>query len=383
KDVPSMDGRSFNNALPLCNDCNWFGTPERGRQVHYEADGLQVKGWPGWDTRPAVELSKLSEDLGLCTWMLQTLAPWIIKVYDSGIKELAGHRLEPYSAEWWRELMHLIARREGLGDILAEDLRRAADRLGLEKEIAAFQMFAWGAPAHRDSRQNDYHPDPGYIVTGLQWALATRDPFNSEHSYSLLQSYIDNYNAGKEPRMRAVSRKTYGVERAFDRGVYADKAEPVVFSGNRSCVKDSLLVCDWVFPRILGVFKSKEEFEKAVDISGDTGIESKLLSAATGIETSEVELNLTGERIYNLERAILMRFGRCREIDETVIPHFKHPDRHDGTRLREAEFKKLMDELYNLRGWDPETGYPTKEKLSELGLRDVADQLEREGFQLI
>ncbi|MBS7627231.1 hypothetical protein KEJ36_00125, partial [Candidatus Bathyarchaeota archaeon] len=125
----------------------------------------------------------------------------------------------------------------------------------------------------------------------------------------------------------------------------------------------------------------EEAFKKAEDITGDTSMESLLFSAATGIDISEARLDRAGERIYNLERAILVREGRSRKMDETVIPHFKLPDRYDGTRLDEEKFRCLLEEYYQLRGWDVETGIPTKRKLEELGLGDVAKGLER--FQIL
>jgi len=151
-----------------------------------------------------------------------------------------------------------------------------------------------------------------------------------------------------------------------------------LFSGNRSCVKDSLLLCDWVFPRLIASFETDRDFKAADDIAGDTSIESCLFSAATGVSWTEDELDKAGERIYNLERAILVRSGRSRRMDETVIPHFKLPDKYDGTRLDEERFRKLMDEFYRLRGWDQKTGIPTRRKLEELGLRNVAASIHQD-----
>lgn len=62
-----------------------------------------------------------------------------------------------------------------------------------------------------------------------------------------------------------------------------------------------------------------------------------------------------------------------------VIPYFKQPDKN-GVALDEERFSKLMDEYYMLRGWDPKTGWPTREKLEELSLKDVADELEESGL---
>ena len=72
----------------------------------------------------------------------------------------------------------------------------------------------------------------------------------------------------------------------------------------------------------------------------------------------------------------MVREGRTRRVDETVIPYFEKPDRA-GIRLDVTKFRALMDEFYNIRGWDPATGWPKREKLVEVGLKDVADDLAR------
>ena len=48
-----------------------------------------------------------------------------------------------------------------------------------------------------------------------------------------------------------------------------------------------------------------------------------------------------------------------------------------GTRvaLDRGKFADLINEYYGLRGWDLETGWPTREKLDELELADVAEEL--------
>ena len=56
---------------------------------------------------------------------------------------------------------------------------------------------------------------------------------------------------------------------------------------------------------------------------GDTSLESELLSAATGNEISEKELDNTGERVWNLMRAIMVTEGRTREKDTLTDFHFK------------------------------------------------------------
>lgn len=92
------------------------------------------------------------------------------------------------------------------------------------------------------------------------------------------------------------------------------------------------------------------------------------------------------ERVFNIERAVLVRnYGRDRAMDEMVIPYFSkvewwtNPELGERQALDVERFRRLMDEYYTLRGWDPRTGWPTRRRLEELDLRDIADELERIG----
>ena len=115
--------------------------------------------------------------------------------------------------------------------------------------------------------------------------------------------------------------------------------------------------------------------------------EYHLFTSATGLEMSIEEFDLACERIFNLERAILVRnHGRCRETDESIIPYLErkenwvNPFLGERLSLDREKFLRLMDEYYELRGWDRESGRPTRDKLNELGLGEVADELRERGL---
>jgi len=128
------------------------------------------------------------------------------------------------------------------------------------------------------------------------------------------------------------------------------------------------------------------------DRMGDTGIESKLLSAVTGIEYSEKELDRIGERIWNVQRAIMVREGRTKEEDTLHEAYFRETDierrekgeaqfhtnvASDQTKpIPRQTFEEAKETYYRIRGWDEKTGHPTREKLIALGLDEIAEQLE-------
>jgi len=103
---------------------------------------------------------------------------------------------------------------------------------------------------------------------------------------------------------------------------------------------------------------------------GEDGLQN-LLSAVTGIEWTKEEYLKAGERIFNLEKMFNFREGFTREDDKLPDRFFEEPlstGPGKGSVLDQEEFKKLLEDYYLKRGWDPKTSKPEKEKLESLGL---------------
>ncbi|HRR55074.1 MAG TPA: aldehyde ferredoxin oxidoreductase C-terminal domain-containing protein, partial [Candidatus Methanomethylicus sp.] len=105
-----------------------------------------------------------------------------------------------------------------------------------------------------------------------------------------------------------------------------------------------------------------------------------MINAVTGLNYSYAELVDVAERVIDLERAFNVRTG-IRRKDDTLPKRFLEepipagPSK--GMHTDEATLNKLLDEFYDLKGWDRRTGIPTKEKLARMGLEDVAEVLSR------
>ena len=161
------------------------------------------------------------------------------------------------------------------------------------------------------------------------------------------------------------------------------KAAAAVKIMDRTYAKDSLLLCDSAWPLIFSW--------NTPDHVGDPGLESRIFTAVTGIETDEAALNQYGERIFNLQRAILLREGR-RPKDDDVLADFNFTDPVEtvflnpnvivpgpgeeivsrrGQVLDRSVFEEMRREFYELRGWDPESGLQKAETLTRLGLSDL------------
>jgi len=85
-----------------------------------------------------------------------------------------------------------------------------------------------------------------------------------------------------------------------------------------------------------------------------------------------------GEKVFTLLKAYTVRQGLTRKDDTWPDRFYTEPlpeGPAKGAVLSRDEIEQLLDEYYELRGWDKTRGIPTKEKLIQLGLRDIADSL--------
>jgi aldehyde:ferredoxin oxidoreductase len=135
------------------------------------------------------------------------------------------------------------------------------------------------------------------------------------------------------------------------------------------------------------------------DHVGDPTLESQIFSAVTGIETDETGLNRYGERIFNLQRGVLLREGR-RPIADDVLKEFNFTDpvesvfmnpdvivpgpgeeviSRKGQTLDRHVFEEMRREFYDLRGWDAASGLQKAETLERLGLSDLIQDLGKIG----
>ncbi len=219
---------------------------------------------------------------------------------------------------------------------------------------------------------NSISPARGYaphwnvgVAENLHWATDTRDPFNSCHDYTEAH---DRAGFGKNPEVA----EWFGVpgghlleENQNQRKTVYDGIERLTaWVQHNQSLKNSLLICE--FASIPGQFFHPPEMDVKI-------FESRLLSLVTGIDVDVDELWKTGERIWNLRRAIMVYRENRRREDDTVNRNFAMslPE-----PLDDGKWNALLDRYYDLRGWDVVTGVPSKSRLEELGLNDVAKSLE-------
>ena len=350
----------------------------------------------GWKMplAPSFELCQITNSWGLNQWELFFgMAPWLRRCHQEGmLKDMDGERFDFDSPFFWHSLVRKVVFREGIGDALAEGTVRAAEILGIGQEFLQDFYPGWGYAAHWDG-----HADlanlivfPYWLVAAVQWAVDVRDPMSNGHGYAqniMMWSPMREPELGLDWEMIAqVASRVYGsIDAAHPLSGYKDKAFPAVFHGHRSVMKDSLTVDDQAYPRIYANVTS-DHFARVDDMEGPS-YEYQMFVTATGLDLTEAEFDQMAERVINMDRALQIRnWHRTREVDETVVPYFEieetwaNPLLGEKHRLERDKFARLMDEYYDLRGWDRTTGWPTRSKLEELALQDVAEDLGNRGL---
>jgi len=227
-------------------------------------------------------------------------------------------RLEFGNPDATIRLIHLIARREGLGDILAEGVRRAAQQLGHDAESFALQVKGMEFAAWMPERMR------GIAVTfstSNRGACHKRAPIGAE-----LMNFIPM--DGIEGRAALVAGIQNKVNAIF-----------------------TLISC-----RFLEFCLPTQGF---VD----------LLNAASGLEFTEESFLRLGEAIWNLERLYNLAAGISGAEDRLPDICFQAPPDlpKEAKPLTREDFATLLRDYYATRGWDAE-GRPTPERLQQLGL---------------
>jgi aldehyde:ferredoxin oxidoreductase len=388
--LPGQDGRK--NIAVMCNGeayeggWSWYQYPTPAIEEQYAGE-LRTRAVEGLGKTGGDELQLLIETLGLSGWTYLTLRCWFLACLDHGVTEIEGMTLRPEELDFWFDLFRMIAYREGLGDALADGLLPACERLDVPdvvKRTAKWLEPMWGFPSHRDGRACEPQPSPLWIFDMLHWAIDSRDPLASHHQTGYIHCWFPpHYEGGsalvEREKLEATFTRVFGVPGILEPGFGHLEAKTLVtkWFDDRAQVKDSLLLCDWVFPRVLNGFDTAEELAAADDYYGDVDAEAAMLAPLTGLDITTADLDRAGERIRNLDRALQIRnSGRSRAVDQQAEWVFEYPEKSDGSRLDQALFDKILDSYYGHRGWELAGGWPTRAKLDDLGLGEVADQLD-------
>ena len=337
--------------------------------------------------------TKLCDDYGLDAVDIDLMVSWLDGCYQAGILTDAntGMPLSKLgSMEFIETLVTKVALRDGFGDNLANGIEEAARTVGSDAEQ---QLDSAGYLA-----ESGYHPyGPRlYLANALLYAMEPRIPINQLHEVGLP---IAKWAAGTmgltyvtSDVIRAIAKRFWGSELAADFNTYDGKALATKKIQDREYAIECLILCNFLWPIM--------ENDQTEDHVGDPTLESRILSAVIGKEVSEEGLYEIGERVFNLQRAILVREGhRGRAFDNLPDLFFTVPLNYDqanpecivpgkdgevtsrkGAMVDREKFERMKDEYYEFRKWDVATGLQTRETMDRLALKEVAQELEQRGL---
>jgi len=256
-----------------------------------------------------------------------------IECYENGLitkADTGGIELNWGNHEAIVAMTEKLAKREGMGDLLADGVKRAAEKIGKGAEEFAMHIHGQEMPMH----------DPK-CYTG--YAAVYLDTTPARHTQG---SYKDRPASGlKFP--------------PYDRKSFAGRGEAHKMGSDLIHVVNCAGMC--LFGYYFIDFSALPEF----------------LSLVTGLDWDLEGLLKVGERVANIRQAFNIREG-------ISLKDFKVPGRVIGRPPlqtgplagKEVDIETLVKDYFLARGWDPETGKPSRDKLLELGLKDVAEALE-------
>ena len=306
--------------------------PYKGAMARVEYEPLWALGpYCGIDRLDAIiKGSELCNYYGMDSISAGVIVGFAMDCYENGIltqKDMDGIEARFGNHEALVKLLEKMGKREGIGDILAEGVKIAAEKIGKGAEKLAQHIKGVEVTGY----------DLRCLKTAaLGFAVSFRGADHNRHG-----AYAFDVK-GKFNRLKYEKGRAKAVKDIED--VYT--------------IIDSLIICK--FSR--GTYY--KEFEDL----------AKLYTLVTGWETTPEEMRLKGERINNLARVINVREGLGRK-DDTLpwkVMNMPIPDEgpSKGAYVTKEELDLMLDDYYEVRGWTRD-GIPTPEKLKALGMDDL------------
>jgi aldehyde:ferredoxin oxidoreductase len=404
----SRNCRTRNSAFGTesnCMDTAWYNLPRPWKPTAQMdrlrgSDIIQKYGINAFDTAfggaqstviPGQQIEPVVPDATGAGWYLR-------KLYDMGIAG-PGRKVDTYplpmemynTVDFAEAFANCIAKRVGIGDLLAEGTLRFAEKIGRLSDTNTILRYPqWGYVFH-------------YTLPGVEWGFGSlmdsRDinshdmrfgpagkKISCEEFVKVLSGETPPYTG--DPFMFDYSWKG---EQAYKTGIYSDhKAKLIAWHRHYAAFyKESLLYCD---SALADFYNSARP-----DSRGATpDVEPAFYNAVTGKKITFTDGIETGRKIWNLNRSILVLQGRNRDM-EKLSGFVYRPGAafntnsggvplYDGSRwnwvagndmyLDERGVEQWKTAFYLLEGWDTKTGYPTRKTLEGVGLKHVADLLQ-------
>lgn len=305
--------------------CEVKDEPWKGTVVDPEYETIWAYGAHCGNADPQYVLRAnfLADALGLDTISSGQVIGLAMDLFERGVigrADADGLELRFGNGEAILRLLQMIARRQGLGEVLAQGFR------GMAKAIPQSEYFMM----HSKWLPFSAYEPRGFYGMALAFGTSSRGACHNVGGWTIR----DELQSGK-----------------YDRFALEGKGRLVKRLQDTRAIVDAVGICTAV--------------RSPLGFSDDPNPE--LLETVTGLEFDPLT---AGEKIYNLERLLLCRFGI--DVKDDLMPPRLHaevlPDGPAQGRPFTAEmYREMLAEYYRERGWD-ENGRPTAGKLQELGI---------------
>ncbi len=333
KTIKKSDKACFCCSLPCNKHSLVRNGPYQGTEMggpEYETNALLGANLEIDSLEAILYLNYLCDNLGMDTIGTGNLVGFAIECYERGIltrEDFDG--LEPRfgDPEFASRLIHKIAYREGIGDLLAQGVKKASESLGKDSMVFAMHGKGLEYPAYR----------PGMLSPAFALAYA-------------------------------ISERGACHRRAWP-AVKEQSLKPGSIEGRAQLVKE---LYDTRIPLDCGVVCTVP-----TEVGGITMEEiAKLYAYVTGHEFTERDMRDLADRVAALLKLFNIREGLNKEEELRLAPRTFEPEvtsPMEGQRFTREMLKRMLEEYYQMRGWDQD-GIPKKETLERLGLTDFISQ---------
>jgi aldehyde:ferredoxin oxidoreductase len=292
------------------------------------------------DMDSIIAADRLCDELGLDTISAGVTIGFAMELFERGILTMAdtgGIELKFGNHHAMNTLVRMMAFRQGFGEIISDGVKMAAAKIG--KGADRYAMHIKGLEL------------PGYDVRGAK-----------AHGLGYATAFT-----GADHNRGYVFQEIFGVPVPYpvDRLSIEGKGRLTKWNQDvRTATCDCPTLCVFLLDTALAPIATENT--------------AALMKAITGMDLKPDDVTKVGERINNLARAFNVREGFSRADDtfpERVMTEPLKSGTSKGHLISKEDLKVMLDEYYTVRDWDLSTGIPKKEKLVELGLDDVAEQL--------
>jgi aldehyde:ferredoxin oxidoreductase len=320
-----------------------------------------IKSNIGDDYNKILKCLDMGNRLGLDVFTISYMLGYIVELYEEGIITEGDYGKEPkLDFENITNLMDEIANRKGFGAIFSDGWIEGIKKIGKEAEKYAL-LIKGLEPCYMDPRINFGTEAFGQFINprGAFVVQAESPTVLPLRTSDKVWRHCATIGVSEDIRDRI-----FDTPREFNVALFTKYCE------------------DWY--HLLNIFGlcARQQIVQRYDIN----LLSEIYKLITGKDIPSSDLRDIGERVLNIGKVLNVREGFSRKDDTFVERWFKPlkgedkeielTDYYKMEKIKKEDIEELLDQYYSERGWDIKKGIPTKRSLYDIGLKDIADEME-------